>query len=75
MRPPPSTTAAIGTGNLVRRMAVVAASITVDHVATEVVKGNVARYPGSSASGRTVKVWSPGLFQRPTTYEPSEQDG
>ena len=56
MRPPPSTTAAIGTGSLVLRTAVVAASITVDHDVTEVAKGTVARFHGSFVSGMTVKI-------------------
>ena len=47
-RPAPSTTAAIGTGSLVLRSAVIAASITADHDATEVAKGAVARFQGSS---------------------------
>src|SRR6478752_4950658 len=62
-RPPPSTTAAIGAGSLVLRTAVVAASITADHDATEVAKGTVERFHGSTASGMIVKTWSPGRLR------------
>jgi hypothetical protein len=40
-----------------------APSITADHDATEVAKGTVVRFHGSSVSGMTVKIWSPGLFR------------
>ena len=75
MRPPPSTTAAIGTGSLVRRRPVVAASITVDHEATEVAKGTVARFHGSSVSGMTVNTWSPGLFRNQPPVNPASKIG
>ena len=75
MKPPPSTTAAIGTGSLVRRRAAVAASITVDHDATEVAKGTVARFHGSSESGKTVKIWSPGLFRNQPQAKPVSMIG
>jgi hypothetical protein len=75
MRPPPSTTAAIGTGSLVRRTAVVAANITVDHDATEVAKGTVARFHGSSAIRDDREDLESWLVQEPATCEPREQDG
>ena len=74
MSPPPSTTAAIGTGGLVRR-AVVAASITVDQDATEVANGTVARFHGSSASGMTVNTRSPGLFRNQPPVNPASKMG
>ena len=58
---PPSATAATGTGRLVRRKAVVAASIAIDQDATAVAKGTVARFHGSSVSGTTTKICRPGL--------------
>ncbi len=74
-RPPPSTTAAIGTGSLVRRTAVVAAIITADHDVTDVAKGTVARFHGSSASGMIVKTWSPGLFKNQPPVNPASKMG
>ena len=75
MRPPPSMTAAIGTGSLVLRTAVVAASITVDHDVTEVAKGTVARFHGSFVSGMIVKTWSPGLFSNQPPANPASMMG
>ena len=75
MSPPPRTTAAIGTGSLVRRRAAVAVSITVDHDATEVAKGTVARFHGSSESGMTVKIWSPGLSRNQPPAKPASRMG
>jgi hypothetical protein len=37
--------------------------MTVDHDVTEVAKGIVARFHGSSVSGTTMNTCSPGLFR------------
>jgi hypothetical protein len=69
MKPPPSTTAPIGPGSLVRRRAVVAASTAVDHDETAVAKGTEARFHGSFVSGMTMKICSPGLVRnQPPAY-------
>ena len=69
MTAPPSSTAETGAGSTVRRRAVAVISIAVDHDATDVAKGTVPRFHGSSESGITTKICRPGLSRRqPTAY-------
>ena len=50
-----------------------AANITADHDDTEVAKGTVARFHGSSESGRIVNTWSPGLFRNQPPAKPASR--
>ncbi len=52
-----------------------ATSIAVDHDATEVANGTVARFHGSSESGTTVKSWSPGRSRNQPQAKPASRMG
>ena len=55
-------------------MAVAATSMTVDQDATEVAKGKVVRFHGSSVEGIHMKICRPGLSQRPARGVRREDD-